>query len=281
MTTSSPTRVAAARGRDRWRPLRYLLRTPLLLLHLLVALPVTVLLINRFSARLRTAGGERVDHRIIRWWQGTLMRIFGFRLRLVGTPLRGAVLTVANHVSWIDITCLHSQRVVGFVAKSEISRWPLIGWLARRGGTIYHQRGSNESLSGVMHQMVQRLRDGEAVGVFPEGGTGDGTQVRVFHARIFQPAVAAQVPVQPVALRYGVDGAAQALVAFAPDEDFLRNFLRLLGDPARVAEVHFLAPIVPPADGRRQLAERSRAQIQHALGQIDPPRRTVSVVAIE
>jgi hypothetical protein len=70
------------------------------------------------------------------------MRVFGFRLRRRGTPLPGATLFVANHVSWIDIVALHSQRMMGFVAKREISRWPLVGWLATRGETIYHERGT-------------------------------------------------------------------------------------------------------------------------------------------
>src|ERR671912_253685 len=49
----------------------------------------------------------------------------------------------------------------------------VIRWLASRGGTIYHHRGDNESLHGVMHQMLERLQRGEAVGVFPEGRTCD------------------------------------------------------------------------------------------------------------
>lgn len=250
--------------RDPWRPLRYALRVPVLLLHLLVALPLTVLLINPLTTRLRV-GGERVDHRVIRAWQGGLLRIFGFRIRQFGRPQAGGVLFVANHVAWLDISLLHSRHVVGFVAKAEISRWPLIGWLASRAGTIYHRRGNNESLHGVMHQMVQRLQSGQAVGVFPEGRTTDGLMVHTFHARIFQPAVAAPATVQPVALRYGEGGSAQAVVAFQPGENFLQNFLRVLGDPPRVAEVHFLEPIAAGEDGRRRLAETARAQIAAAM----------------
>ncbi|HTA65046.1 MAG TPA: 1-acyl-sn-glycerol-3-phosphate acyltransferase, partial [Xanthomonadaceae bacterium] len=114
-------------------------------------------------------------------------------------------------------------------------------------------------------QMVARLRGGSAIGVFPEGGTGDGHVLRVFHARILQTAVDAGVPVQPVALCYGTRGDAQAQVAFAQDEQFLPNFLRLLGDRPRDAQVHFLEPIVPVAGGRRGMAERARAQIAQAL----------------
>ena len=250
--------------RDPWRALRYLLRLPVLTLHLLLGLPITLLLINPLTARLRIAG-ERLDHRAIRFWQGTLLRIFGFRIVQFGQPLPGGALFVANHVSWMDICLLHSRHVVGFVAKAEISRWPLIGWLASRAGTIYHHRGNNESLHGVMHQMVQRLEAGAAVGVFPEGRTTDGLSVHTFHARIFQPALAAKVPVQPVALRYGEGGSAQAIVAFQPDEHFLGNFLRVLGDPPRVAEVHFLAPVEALEDGRKRMAETARARIAAAM----------------
>jgi 1-acyl-sn-glycerol-3-phosphate acyltransferase len=45
--------------------------------------------------------------------------------------LPGAVLFVANHVSWVDIEVMHSQRMMGFVAKREIAGWPVVGWLAR------------------------------------------------------------------------------------------------------------------------------------------------------
>jgi 1-acyl-sn-glycerol-3-phosphate acyltransferase len=211
--------------------------------------------------------GERTfEHAAVNAWSAGLMWIFGFRLHRIGTPLPGAVLFVANHVSWVDISMLHSQRMMGFVAKQEIAGWPVVGWLAARGQTIFHQRGSTESLGGVMQEMVVRLREGKAVGVFPEGRTRGGHEVGPFHARIFQAAVETQVPIQPVALRYGVRGDAQTIVAFGPRESFFANFLRLLGEPARRAEVHFLAPIgTHDLEGRRRIAETSRARILAAM----------------
>ena len=257
---------ARADGRDPWRPLRYALRLPWLLVHVLVLLPLVMLLISLPWRRLRLRSGEPLDHRLIRWWQGCLMRVFGFRMRGRGTPLPGATVFVANHVSWIDIVALHSQRMMGFVAKREIQGWPVVGWLASRGETIYHQRGDQASLGGVLHEMLARLRAGRSVGVFPEGRTRDGREVGPFHARIFLAAVEAGVPVQPVALRYGAHGNAQAEVAFGPGETFLANFLRILGDPAREAEVRFLEPIAPGAvDGRRRIAEEARERIVAAM----------------
>jgi 1-acyl-sn-glycerol-3-phosphate acyltransferase len=58
-------------------------------------------------------------------------------------------------------------------------------------------------------------------------------------------------------------------VPFAPGENFLQNFLRLLGGPSFEASVHFLAPVPLNDDGRRQTAEAARSAIAHALGYAD------------
>ena len=56
------------------------------------------------------------------------------------------------------------------------------------------------------------------------------------------------------------------MVAFGPGESFAANFLRLLGEPAREAEVWFLEPIdVSDAGGRRRIAELARDRIVAAM----------------
>jgi len=261
----SPIRSSAPAGGPLARAGRYALRVPMLLWHALVHLPPVMIGIALPTDRI-VLGGETLRSRLVRWWQGGLMRVFGMRMRRVGTPLPGAALFVANHVSWMDISALHSQRMMGFVAKQEIDGWPLVGRMARRGETIFHQRGSQESLGGVLEAMIARLREGRAVGVFPEGRTRDGREVGPFHARIFMAAVEAGVPVQPVALRYGAAGEGQCAVAFQPREDFARNFLRLLGEPARVVDVVFLEPVLPgQAEGRAAIAKIARERIVEAL----------------
>ncbi|WP_133479473.1 lysophospholipid acyltransferase family protein [Cognatilysobacter segetis] len=264
MTPTSPA-GAASPGAAVLRVPRYLVRVPMLLWHALVHLPLVLLALTPVTRGWRW-GGEPFQHRVIRAWQAGLMRVFGFRLRRAGTPLPGPTMFVANHVGWVDISMLHSQRMMGFVAKDEISRWPLVGWLAARGQTIFHRRGSTESLGGVLGEMIRRLQYGESVGVFPEGGTHGGVEIGPFHARIFTAAVEAGVPVQPVALVYGERGAAQQVVAFGRRESFAANFVRLLGEPARSATVHFLEPIPPGGeDGRRRIAELARARIVDAV----------------
>lgn len=241
------------------RAFRYCCRLPLLAWHILLHLPLVLL-------ALALASGSRLAHAMVRWWAGWLLWIFGMRVRREGTPLAGGTLFVANHVSWIDIIALHSQQMMGFIAKSEIRGWPLVGWITAQAETVFLQRGNGDSLGLVMGEMAQRLRAGRAVGVFPEGGTRSGHELGAFHARIFTAAVEAQAPVQPVALCYGARCEAQAVVAFARRESFLANFIRLLGEPVRPVRVCFLPPILPGEHAaRRGIAHTARARIEQAM----------------
>ncbi len=255
---------------DRLRPLRYLWRVPWLLLHIVLGIALCAFILSWNQHRVMRNGREPFAHRMIRWWATMLLRIFGLRSVRVGQPLPDPVLFVANHTSWIDIVMVHSQRAACFVAKAEIARWPLVGWMAANGGTIFHRRGSNHSLSSVMQVMVERLRAGRSVAVFPEGGTGHNGVLKVFHARIFQAALDAPAPVQPVALCFARHGRRVVDAGFREGENFLQNLLRMLGEAPLEAQVHFLAPVPAMVDARKRMAEQARERIAQALDQSSP-----------
>ena len=154
--------TATVPERDLLRPLRYLWRVPLVLLHIVLGILLCSLILSWNQHVVMQNGKEPFAHRMIRWWSTSLLRVFGMRSVRFGEPLADPVLFVANHTSWLDIELLHSQRAACFVAKAEIAQWPLVGWLAANGGTIFHRRGSNHSLSTVMQVMVERLRGGRS-----------------------------------------------------------------------------------------------------------------------
>lgn len=258
--------------KDLLRPLRYVWRVPLLLVHIVLGIALCALILSWNQQVVMKDGREPFAHRMTRWWSRLLLLVFGIHSVRVGTPLPDPVLFVANHTSWTDIELLHSQRIACFVAKAEIARWPIVGWMAATGGTIFHRRGSNHSLSAVMQTMVERLRAGHSVSVFPEGGSGFNGVLKVFHARIFQAALDAEVPVQPVALCFTRNGQRLIDAGFREGESFVHNILRLLGGPPMDAEVHFLQPVPASPDARRRMAELSRERIGAALDQKTPAK---------
>ena len=179
-----------------------------------------------------------------RYWSRRLMSMCGIRVVEIGAPvLTGPVLWVANHVSWIDIFVVNSVRATAFVAKSEIRHWPLIGWLAAGAGTLFIERGQRHAVHAVGESVQARFRQGVAVGLFPEGTTSVGDIVRPFHASLFEPARAAGVPVQPVALRFLQHGQRSPLAAFVGEETLVANLWRVLGATGLSVEAEFLPPL--------------------------------------
>ncbi len=113
------------------------------------------------------------------------LRILGLRLTVSGTPMaeRGAV--VANHSSWLDIFTLNAIQRVYFVAKSEVSGWPGIGWLARATGTVFITRRGVEA-KAQQEIFEARLRAGHKLLFFPEGTSTDTIRVLPFKSSLFQ-----------------------------------------------------------------------------------------------
>lgn len=244
-------------------PIRIACRSLLMLFLLVVGLVPCVLCQSAIGRSIRF-GNRGLDERMLNWWSGMACRVFGVKPEVTGKIRPGPVLIVANHVSWLDIEAMHSVAAMGFVGKAEIKKWPLFGFLATRGGIIYHQRGNHDSSSDVVQVMHQRLKEGQRVAIFPEGGIMPGEQIARFHARFFRVAVEADCPVQPVMIRYVSKGERDPDMTFINGENFMTNFFRLMGKPACSADLRFLQPIRVEGRRRRELADMSREMINQA-----------------
>jgi 1-acyl-sn-glycerol-3-phosphate acyltransferase len=243
--------------------LRLLYRLPWFALHVLLGTPLAVVC-QASVLKTITIGDRSLGEVMITWWSRMVCRIFGLQRQIRGGILPGPQLIAANHISWIDIPLVHSVAAIGFVAKAEIEDWPIVGWLGHLGDTVYHRRGSHDSASGVVSIMTERLAAGGRVAVFPEGGILPGEGVKRFHARMFGAAINSGVPVQPVMLRYSRGGIRYDDITFRPHEHFLANFLRLMMQPRRTAEIQFLPPLSVMGKQRRQLAEEAETAVRAA-----------------
>ena len=234
------------------------------LLHVVRGFVTIALLFGRLSAEQRA---QRTQV-----WSLQMLDCLGIRLIVLGQPaVAGPVMLVSNHISWLDITSLHAARFCRFVSKSELLAWPVIGKLASGVGTLFVERASSRDAMRVVRHMAERLAAGDVLAVFPEGTTSDGVSLLPFHANMFEAAIAANAPVQPVALQF-ID-IATSQVSFAPcyinDDTLLGSVWRTLTAPGIAVQITY---------GQLQWAEgRSRRDWAQAVrADIDALRRPVA-----
>ena len=104
-------------------------------------------------------------------------------------PRSGAFILVANHCSNLDPLMMgwasghQIGRVVHFMAKIEMRRWPIIGWLATQSGVYFVRRGEGDRAA--QRFSLEALAAGRPIAMFPEG-----TRSRNGHLREGKPGAA-------------------------------------------------------------------------------------------
>ena len=213
---------------------------------------------------------------LIRRWSRQLLQMLGVRRRVNWRHeggMRGHVLIVANHVSWLDIFVLNAQQPARFIAKAELARLPVIGHLCRNAGTLFIERERRRDTHAVNGKTVDALARGDLVAVFPEGTTSDGTRLLKFHSSLLQPIVDAHGIVQPIAIRYRTPADEYSdAPAFVGDLTMVGSLWRLTGERSLVAEITIL-PQMPAAERtRRELSNAAAEAIRTVLA--SPGRAT-------
>ena len=186
-----------------------------------------------------------------------LMRLY-FRIEARGAehvPLVGPVLLVANHVSLLDPPIIGgmSRRPLSFMAKEELFRVPLFGWLIRNLNARPVRRDNADPRA--LKDALKVLHAGEALLVFPEGTRGPEGAVREAKPGAGLLAVMSGAAVVPVYIQ----GTGRALPRG-----------RLWPRPAKVI-VRFGPPLsfkAPPSDGRREHYRAAAGEMMRAIAQL-------------
>ena len=206
---------------------------------------------------------------LIRRWSVRMLRMLRVETRIYGVPeggLPGNLLIVANHISWLDIFVLNTLQPARFIAKAELRRWPVVGWLSHSVGTLFVERARRRHARSINLQAAEALSRGDVIAIFPEGTTTDGTTMLPFKGSLLQPIVDAEGHVQPIAIRYRDSTGAQSVApAYVGDMSFMASFWRYTTEPSIVAELHLAAVLPARARHRRELARAAEDVIRTVL----------------
>lgn len=216
------------------------------------------------------------QRKLVSWWSARLLSILGVHLMVRG-EMQDAPILVANHISWLDIVVLMSIAPSRFLSKDEVARWPLIGWLAQRAGTVFIRRGGGETDAAAQHlSRLIELRD--RVLFFPEGTSTAGEPGR-FHGRLFALPISLGVAVSPIALMYhDTKIKPRSDLAYIGEQTFIQSLTHLLSQEQLVAEVCLLPSIESFSLSRNALAESAQISISNVWREMVDPMLVKSCI---
>ena len=187
-----------------------------------------------------------------------ILRVVASRVELNG-PLPRSGLLVSNHLSYVDILLLGSLAPAVFVSKAEVKGWPIFGWFAALGGTVFVQRERRGHVGEVSGRIRSLLAEKHLVILFPEGTSSDGREILRFKSALLEPAVGQKCPLSVAWVSYGLSGGSvETDVCYWGDMTFAPHFFKLLAKPRVTARASF-AEIQSPAADRKELAKQLHA----------------------
>lgn len=138
-----------------------------------------------------------------------LCKIFGIEVIIHGRPADARpTLIASNHISYLDILAYGAVGELEFVSKAEVADWPVIGFLAKLGNTVFVDRRRSQT-QAAKQDMTERLAHDTHAGLmvfFPEATSGDGNRLLPFKSALFAVAESLDdghsVTVQPAAIAY-------------------------------------------------------------------------------
>jgi 1-acyl-sn-glycerol-3-phosphate acyltransferase len=239
------------------RRLRAIRRAMMILLWTLVSFPIQTVLIL-------LPGRAKVVFARLYW--STVARMLGLAVRVIGEPATGGnrpVVFVSNHSSWLDVPVLGGRLDACFVAKSEVSGWPVVSTIARLGRSVFVSRRRGATVNE-RDSMRGRLAAGDSLILFPEGTTSDGSRVMPFRSTFFAIAEGEHPPlIQPVSVVYDrlaglpTGRACRPLFAWYGDMDLASHFWRLAQHRGLRVTVLLHAPLDPALFPNRKALSRA------------------------
>jgi lyso-ornithine lipid O-acyltransferase len=188
------------------------------------------------------------------------LRIFNAEVRTSG-PIPKSGLLVSNHLSYLDILVLSALTPSVFVAKREVRKWPVFGWFARLGGTLFADREKRTQVADLNKALRAALDEGALVVLFPEGTSSDGQTVLPFKSSLLEPATGNSHPVSASLIEYRLeDGDAGEELCYWKDMTLVPHLVNLLSKRRVEVSVQF-SELRQGSTNRKELARQLHAEV--------------------
>jgi 1-acyl-sn-glycerol-3-phosphate acyltransferase len=201
--------------------------------------------------------------RVLRWWAKATAALLNVKITTIGAAPPPPFFLVANHLSYLDVVVLATQTDCRFIAKRDVSSWPLVGLLCRTVGTIFVDRENRRDLVRVNAATGRAIGEGVGVVLFAEGTSSKGATVLPFKPGLLELAARDDLAVAYAALSYRVprdETPAHLSVCWWGDMTFIKHLVGLMRLSAIEATVIFGRAPIRVAD-RKQLARELRAAV--------------------
>lgn len=197
----------------------------------------------------------------------------GIKVRIKGKkPGKEANFYISNHVSYLDIPLLATVVDGIFVAKSDVSKWPIIGTLAKLSRTLFVSRKAIDTLKE-RKEIARLLKNGEKIFLFPEGSSSNGKELLNFKPGLLSTALLpytnSQMVIQPLSIIYGpcIEQTERDQYAWYGDMDLAPHVWNLLKSNIKQEVIIRFHPQTWPSSfqDRKTLAQWAHNQIKSGL----------------
>ena len=203
------------------------------------------------------------------------LRIFGIKIKTFGkVSINSPILLISNHASYLDIIILGSLFKTSFIAKKEISKWPLLGILAKLQNTIFIDRRVS-SLKNQENKIIKHLNEKKNLVIFPEGTSSDGNRVLPFKSslfNIFEKNLNSKILVQTITIVYKkingipMNRIERKNITWHSNMDLIPNIFNVLKKLSIEVEVIFNDEFLPSKEyDRKKLALHCWEKINYNL----------------
>jgi 1-acyl-sn-glycerol-3-phosphate acyltransferase len=174
-------------------------------------------------------------------------------------PLKG--LLVSNHLGYLDILVLSAVAPAVFIARSEVKRWPVLGWFAILAGTLFVRRAKRSDVTRLNRDVEHALDAGALVVLFPEGTSSDGREVLPFKSSLLEPVTRLSHPLSAACIHYSLpDGDAGDDICYWGDMRLGPHLLKLFSKSRISATVSFVG-LEQNQNTRKELARSLHSQV--------------------